>query len=55
MEKDGEETEEKWRRRKGGKRQTIQQGKKKIYIYTYNLFLFIECHFLNLEAQYLIT
>jgi hypothetical protein len=32
MEKDDEETEEKWSRRKGRKRKMIQQGKKR-YIY----------------------
>jgi hypothetical protein len=52
MEKDDEETEEKWSRRKGRKRKMIQQGK--IYIYICKLFLFIKYHFLNLEAQYLI-
>ncbi len=41
MEKDDEETEEKWRRRKGGKRKMIQQGRKKnIYIQFYKMSFF---------------
>ncbi len=53
MEKDDEETEEKWRRRKGGKRKMIKQWKKKKF--KENIFSSIKCHFLNLEAPYLIT
>jgi hypothetical protein len=39
MEKDDEETEEKWSRRKGRKRKMIQQGKIYIYIYVNYFYL----------------